>query len=74
MTHYEARSTGQYVMGPLERRDGKMVVRSVVKTDIPFEDSDSALRHMRSIGRHDPTTRVLINSRHLKMVSRNDER
>ncbi len=73
LTHYEARSNGQYVMGPLERRDGSMIVRTVVKTDIPFADSESALRHMRSIGRRDPTARVLVNSRHLKMISQNDE-
>jgi hypothetical protein len=73
MTHNEARAQGQFVSGPYKTQQGKMVVRTVTRQDIEFADEVSALRHMRSIGKKDPTTRVLVNARRLKHVWANDD-
>ena len=73
MTHNEARAQGQFVSGPYKTSDGKMVVRRVVRQDIEFADEMSAMRHMRSIGRKDPDTRVLVNARRLKHIWKDDD-
>lgn len=48
------------------------VVQKITTTEIPFEDTKSALRFLRSTVRKEKNARVIINQKKLGFVSRGD--
>jgi len=70
---FQARAAGRVYIGPVAGMHGDTVVKRITYHEIPFQSSISALKHMRSIGKKDPTADIMINARRLKMVSQHDD-
>ncbi len=70
LSHNKARAVGQSVSGPYSDSRG-MYVKKVTTQELSFGDEMSALRYMRN--QSGPTTNVLVNSRRLKHIWKDDE-
>lgn len=75
LQQYRGRTRANLYHGPTYGAYGHYPsVQQTSVTEIPFEDSESALRFMNQIGRKDPDARVLKMQGHSRFISRGDER
>lgn len=74
LQQYSGRNRLSLLHGPVYGASGHYP--SVITTttqEIPFEDSQSALRYMKSVGKKDPNARVIKMQSHARFISRGDD-
>ena len=74
LARHQRRAQAHLYRGPVYGSQGHYpTVQQVTIHEIEFDDSDSAVRYMKQVGRKDPNARTLVNSKHLQFISADDE-
>jgi len=73
LTQYRGRTQATMYRGPLYGPNGHYpsVMKHTV-SEIPFADSESALKYMKSVGVKDPNARVIKMQARTRFISRGD--